>query len=129
MLDKIESLTNNIEQAYVVFSGKADLPWLKILKPGFRHCFVLLKDDKNWISIDPLSHHTEIQIHHVPTDFDLPLWLTSRGNIVMPAKMNKENKKPAPLMPFTCVEAVKRILGIHSRIIFTPWQLYRHLAV
>jgi len=31
-------------KAWVVFSGEADLPWLKILKEGYRHCYVLLND-------------------------------------------------------------------------------------
>lgn len=121
------NLSYEPEEAYVVFSGKTDMKWVKLLKPGFRHCFILFKDNKNWISIDPISPHTEIQIHHVPVNFDLPKWLKSRGQIVMPAELNRKNKKAAPLMPFTCVEAVKRLLGIHSRWIFTPWQLYRHL--
>ena len=41
--------------------------------------------------------------------------------------VNRLHKRPAPLMVFTCVEAVKRVLGLHRRLVFTPWQLYRHL--
>jgi len=37
--------------------------------------------------------------------------------------------KEAPWMPHTCVEAVKRVIGLHARFIITPWQLYRHLMV
>ena len=42
--------------------------------------------------------------------------------------MKRDITKPAPFMLFTCVEAVKRVLGIHRRGIVTPWQLYRHLT-
>ncbi len=31
-------------------------------------------------------------------------------------------------MPFTCVEAAKRVLGLHDRRVVTPWQLYRRLS-
>ena len=35
---------------------------------------------------------------------------------------------PMPyLRPFTCVEVVKRVLGIKRWSIFTPYQLYRYL--
>jgi hypothetical protein len=116
------------QKAWVVFSGMTEISWLKLLKPGFRHCYVLINDGERWVSIDPLSHMTEVSVHHhVPAEFDLPGWLRSRGNKVVQASLKRDLKSAAPVMFFTCVEAVKRILGIHKRGIVTPWQLYRHL--
>ncbi len=119
---------NEGQNAWVVFSGRTEISWLKFLKPGFRHCYVLINDGERWTRIDPLSHVTEISVHHhVPHDFDLPGWLQSRGSRVVRAPMNRDITRAAPFMLFTCVEAVKRVLGIHRRGIVTPWQLYRHL--
>lgn len=116
------------QNAWVVFSGQTEISWLRFLKPGFRHCYVLLNDSERWTSIDPLSHVTEVSVHHhVPADFDLPGWLESRGNRVVKAPMRRDITRAAPFMLFTCVEAVKRVIGVHSRSIVTPWQLYRHL--
>ncbi len=116
------------QKAWVVFSGRTDIGWLKILKPGFRHCYVLLNDGKRWASIDPLSHLTEVAIHHhVPINFDLPGWLEQQGQTVLSTPICRDLKKPAPFMIFTCVEAVKRLIGVHKRLIYTPWQLYKHL--
>lgn len=118
---------NDNQKAWVVFSGQTDLAWLKVFKPGFRHCFVLLNDGQRWVSLDPLSNHTEISVHHhVPPEFDLPYWLENRGHRVVETFVER-HKSPAPFMLFTCVEAVKRVLGLHKRFIFTPWQLYRFL--
>ena len=122
------SSVNDYQKAWVVFSGQTEISWLKFLKPGFRHCYVLINDGERWTSIDPLSHVTEISVHHhVPVEFDLPAWLASRGNRVVKAPLHRDITKAAPFMLFTCVEAVKRVLGIHRRGIVTPWQLYRHL--
>ncbi len=115
-------------KAFVVFTGQADRPWLRWLKAGYRHCFVLLHDGGRWISLDPMLNHTDVQVHNVPPDFDLPRWLETRGNIVVRTQLCRTHKKAAPIMPFTCVEAVKRVLGIHDFRILTPWQLYRHLT-
>jgi len=65
--------------------------------------------------------------HTLPANFDLAAWLKERGCTVIKTCARHDKKRPAPPMIFTCVEAVKRILGIHSVRIFTPWQLYRHL--
>lgn len=122
-----QGFQNQSQKAWVVFSGQTDLAWLKILKPGFRHCFVLLNDGKRWVSLDPLSNYTDIIVHHhVPPEFDLPLWLKGRGHEVVETNINRA-RKPAPFMLFTCVEAVKRVIGLHKRFIITPWQLYRYL--
>lgn len=115
-----------VKRAWVVFSGHADLPWLKILRPGFRHCYLILNDGKRWITYDPLSSYTDIAVHDLPVEFNLPLWMVQNGTIIVPAKIAIIEKQ-APWMVFTCVEAVKRVLGIHNRFIITPWQLYRHL--
>ena len=116
-------------KAWVVFSGQADLWWLKFLKPGFRHCSVLFQDRWQWVSVDPLSHYTQIEFHgHVHRDFDLPAWLRGQGLRVIETCVNEPPHKPAPWMPFTCVEAVKRFLGIQRRFIVTPRQLHHYLT-
>lgn len=120
-------MSDQEQKAWVVFSGEADLAWLKILRPGFRHCFVVINDGHHWITFDPLSNHSEIIVHHLPMDFDVPLWMQRRGYVTVRSDITKR-KRPAPWAPFTCVEAVKRILGLHKRLIVTPWQLYRHLV-
>jgi hypothetical protein len=116
------------QKAWVVFSGQTEIAWLRFLKPGYRHCYVLLNDGERWTSFDPLSNVIEISTHHhVPVDFDMPKWLEGRGNKVVSANIRRDLMKPAPWMLFTCVEAVKRVLGIHARKIVTPWQLYNYL--
>ncbi len=117
---------NVTPEAWVIFSGETDLRWLRVLRPGFRHCYVLLHDGRHWISVDPLAHVTDIRVHDIPPEFNLPLWLKDTGMTVVKATIARI-PKPAPWMAFTCVEAVKRILGLHRIFILTPWQLYRHL--
>lgn len=123
----VPSRYSDTSKAWVIFSPQADLAWLKILKPGFRHCAVLLNDGRNWITIDPLSNTTDITVHQVPLEFDLPLWMKDRGYCIVPAPVIRK-AVPAPFAIYSCVEVVKRVLGIHKRRIITPWQLYRYLT-
>lgn len=71
------------QKIWVVFTGKTDIAWLRFLKPGFRHCYALINDGQKWMSIDPLSSYTDIQIyHHIAPDFNLPNWLNDQGYIL-----------------------------------------------
>ncbi|MCL4679154.1 MAG: hypothetical protein KJ017_11255 [Alphaproteobacteria bacterium] len=111
---------------WVAFTGQTELPCLRLLKPGFRHCFAIIREEGNWIALDPLANRMDVSVHSAANGFDMPRWLRSRGLTVIEAR-TENHARPAPLMPLTCVEAVKRILGLRARLIFTPWQLYRHL--
>ncbi|KAF0139569.1 MAG: hypothetical protein FD153_922 [Rhodospirillaceae bacterium] len=49
----------------VVFCDNTDLWWLRFLKRGFRHCFVALCDGRHWVTIDPLSHYTDVAAYGI----------------------------------------------------------------
>ena len=72
-------------KAWVAFCGEAELWWLRLLRPGFRHCFVVLNDGAHWITIDPLSPHMEVVVQPVASGFDLIGWLKERGHAVAAA--------------------------------------------
>lgn len=114
---------------WVVFSDETDLPFLKCLRRGFRHCFVVIRDRGHWISYDPLAHYTELFWVDVPETFDLLGWLSEQGMTVIkvPSSLCPKQKIFPPMM-FTCVEAVKRMIGLRGWWILTPWQLYAALA-
>ena len=116
-----------VQRAWVVFSGQTDLPWLRLFKKGFRHCYVLINDGEHWISVDPLSCHTEVMVHHIAPAFDLPGWLRSRPVTVVPARIAPQTQS-APWFAHSCVEVVKRILGLHDFWVMTPHQLYKRLT-
>jgi hypothetical protein len=113
--------------ACVVFSGRADLPWLRLLKPGFRHCFLVIQRADCWIMYEPLSNRTEISVIPKTPELNLVAWLRQMEFTVLPAEFHAPTSKAAPWGLYTCVEAVKRVLGIRHRGIFTPWRLYLFL--
>ena len=115
------------EVAIVVFAGETSLKWLKLLRPGFRHCFVLVHRQGCWVIYDPLSHRTDLAVVIGPTSGELTQWYEEKGLQVIETTVCRAPLRSAPLRPFTCVEAVKRVLGIHAPWVTTPWQLYRYL--
>ncbi|TCS61696.1 hypothetical protein EDD55_107105 [Varunaivibrio sulfuroxidans] len=114
-------------RALVVFGGDTALPWLRMLKPGFRHCFVLVERAGGWVVVNPLSHQTELAWLERREAGDLANAYRRHGFRVVPYAVIAAPPTAAPWRPYTCVEAVKRVLGIHHRWVWTPWALYRHI--
>jgi hypothetical protein len=115
--------------ALVVFADDTTLKWLRPLKSGFRHCFVLVKRDGAWILCNPLSHYTDLDA--VGGSLGGPAmadWYRRQGFTVVETLAVRPPPVCAPVRPFTCVEAVKRALGLQAPWVFTPAQLYRHLT-
>ncbi|MGB0670899.1 MAG: hypothetical protein ACPGNT_05340 [Rhodospirillales bacterium] len=114
-------------KALIVFTDATEISWLRILKPGFRHCFAMIAEPEGWIIYDTLAHQTEIVLWRGLSEAEVLTSLCARGNRVVPAILLDAPKKLAPLRPLTCVEAIKRLLGLRAPWVFTPYQLYRRL--
>lgn len=117
------------QKMWIVFSGESEIKWIKLLfKKGYRHCYAVINDGSKWVTCDPMAHKTEISVHHqIPADFDLPRWLQSRGLKVVAVPNVSFKKKSLTPAFFTCVEAVKRLIGVRRFFVLTPYQLFRHL--
>lgn len=116
------------DRAWVVFSGRADWWPLRLLKPGFRHCFLVLEGGGAWLACDPMLHRTDLALLRLPPGSDPVRAYVEAGLVVVEAALADAPRRLCPIRPYSCVEAVKRLLGIHDGFIFTPWQLYRHLS-
>lgn len=113
----------------LVFCHDTDLPWLRFLRPGFRHVFAAMPVAGGWITLDPLSNRLELAFHPLPDGSDLAGWFRQRGHHVLAARRRPPSSAiPFPLTPLTCVGVVKRLLGLRAPFVLTPWQLYRHLG-
>lgn len=114
--------------ALAVFANNAGLWWLRFLKPGFRHCFAVLPaGGGRWIVCDPRSDRTEIAIIDGGSLADVAARYLSLGATVAPWPLRPSTPLPQPWRPFTCVEVVKRALGIRAGAVATPWWLFRYM--
>lgn len=112
--------------ALVLFCDARDRWWQRLLKPGFRHCLVLIRIGSHWLACDSLWHGLEF--HLLPARKWNPVGFFSRRGFTVVAVRRRENRDPFPVFgPFTCVQVACRALGIPGAWILTPWQLYRKL--
>ncbi|MGI9435819.1 MAG: hypothetical protein ACR2Q4_13505, partial [Geminicoccaceae bacterium] len=113
----------------VIFVDHTDCQWLKLLKSGFRHCFTAIRFDNHWIICDPLKSRFEIHLIDAPNDFNLAGFYADQGHTVIAGfKSAHTPLNRVTCEPFTCVAMTKRILGLQSFWLWTPWQLFLHLV-
>ncbi len=111
----------------VVFSGRADFWWQRLLRPGFRHCAVVLPVGDNSLILDPILSRLQLRFL-VATAEEIAASLRRRGFVIIETSINREPVASGLPGIWTCVEAVKRVLGLRAAAVQTPWQLYRYIG-
>jgi len=118
------------QEAWIAFGGAADQPWLRLLSPGFRHCFAALRDEAGWTVVEPLSGRLLVGRLMVPSTYDLPAFYRRAGLLVLgpfvPGAVYA--RRLPPLAPFTCVALCRAVLGAGAPFALTPRGLFRRLS-
>lgn len=113
--------------AWIIFSNDTDIRLLKMFRQGFRHCFMMMQQDDRWVLIDPRSNKTDVQILLHPKSFNFPRYYVEQGKTVLKIPMIATPQKIMSPFPVSCVETLKRMIGLHAWFVFTPYQLYKKL--
>lgn len=119
---------NGIDKLYVVFEDNTTLWWLRFLKKGFRHCYILavLEGGASLLELNPMSNQIIIKFYDNLKTWEYIANLSKNQNRrICEVRIASAPLKCAPAMVFTCVEFVKRVLGIHQFSIITPYKLFK----
>jgi hypothetical protein len=111
------------QQAFIVFGGGADMPWQRLFRLGFRHCFAALEDASGWTVLDPLSGRLVVARLDLPPGFRAGLFVLGPFRPAGP----RRSLLP-PLAPFSCVALCRAVLGAGAPFAVTPFGLFRALA-
>lgn len=126
-----EKASNDGKIAVVVFTDAERPRWLRIFTKGFRHCFALVCSSGRWVVVNPMSHWMDVAVLAETADGatadEIVRTLEMRDLAAVACTVHEPPRRAWPPAPFTCVEAVKRILGIKAPLVLTPWQLFRFL--
>lgn len=116
-----------MNDAVVVFSGVGEHPLAPLLKPGFRHCFVVVRDGKGpWILVDPAVGVPRLSVIGLE-DFDVAAFYRDTGMTVVETR-RADVPHCLPLTISNCVGIVKAVIGLRAPLVLTPYALYRRLT-
>ena len=110
--------------AYVAFGGNPTHWWTKFLKKDFYHCLLIMGNGFEWILIDPIWNYTDlIYIRNK----NILSFFKEKGYCLVRTTPQLTSAQKGHFRPLTCVEIVKRFLGISNPKIWTPHQLYQFI--
>ncbi|UFN47956.1 hypothetical protein LPC08_18345 [Roseomonas sp. OT10] len=116
------------QEVWIGFGGRADQLWLRLLRPGFRHCFAALRDGSGWTVLDPLSGRLLVTRLDAPGGFDLPgFWRRAGCTVLGPFRPAAPRARRPWLSPFSCVSLCRALLGPGAPRAVTPFGLFRGL--
>lgn len=116
-------------EALVAFEDRDDAGLLRLLRPGFRHCFCLTGAGRRWTLCDPLKSRVALAAVDGADALELAAHLREGGRRrILHGPVAPETAAAWPrARPITCVEIVKRLVGVEAAGVVTPHQLYRRL--
>ncbi|SHJ83910.1 hypothetical protein SAMN02745194_03503 [Roseomonas rosea] len=116
------------QRLWIAFGGGADQGWMRLLRPGFRHCFAALRDEGGWTVLDPLSGRLLVTRLPVEPGFDLPgFWGRAGCRVLGPFVPAAPAQAWPAVIPFSCVALCRALLGPGAPFAVTPYGLYRRL--
>ena len=112
----------------VVFEDRVEPSIVRLLRPGFRHCFCLVGGDLAWTVCDPLASRIELFPLLGFNESELAQHYACGGRTVLVGSVAVARVcRKAAMRAVSCVEIVKRVLNFQAGRVFTPFQLYRAL--
>ncbi|WP_198381228.1 hypothetical protein [Roseomonas sp. KE2513] len=113
---------------WLAFGGGADQGWMRMLRPGFRHCFAGLRDEAGWTVLDPLSGRLLVTRLAVDSGFDLPgFWRRAGCRVLGPFVPGAPARALPAVVPLSCVSLCRALLGPAAPFAVTPYGLFRRL--
>jgi hypothetical protein len=124
---RVEFGISRPQWAIVVFEDRAERGLIRLLRPGFRHCYCLLGTDDFWTVCDPLKSIISIQTVYGLSLSEIVSAYRNSGRIAIAGRLKVCPAGWRLFRPMTCVEIVKCLLGLESPGTITPSQLHAML--
>jgi len=123
------ALAEGAQRVWIGFGGRADRLWLRLLRPGFRHCFAAVEDAQGWTVVEPLSGRLLVARPVLVPGFDLPGFYRRAGLTVLgPFEPGAPHCGVVPAFsPYSCVAVCRALLGQGAPFAMTPRGLHRAL--
>ena len=116
------------KRLYLVYEDKEPHWWSYFFKSGYKHVSAVIFDGLFWIKMDFTLGYTDIDVlcydwHDTIKDVTRDQDMITQ---YVEAWRKPRYRVRSIFAPWTCVEAMKSLLGIRAWWVITPYQLYKY---
>lgn len=126
-MNKHESALTGRRLAIIAYTGTAAFAPLRLLHRRYRHCLVLVQVPPYWIAVDSVIGRISYAVLDLQGVGEYLIALHGLGYHCQLARTQPVTVRRWRPMPLTCVEVVKRTLGMDDLGVWTPYQLFQRI--
>jgi hypothetical protein len=115
---------------YLIYEDRQPgLWWQKFLKKGYKHVFAVRYDGFFWIKMDLTIGYLDIEVLPIHDRATISTVLKGQNVNYQYVEAWRKPRYRSIFAPWSCVEAMKAMLGIRAWWVLTPYQLYKYCEV
>jgi len=116
----------NRTELYLVYEDRnPGFWWQRFLKKGYKHVYAVHYDGFFWIKTDLTIGYLDIEVLPVHDRATIKTVLKGKSKHQY-VKAWRKTRYRSIFAPWSCVEAMKALLGIRAWWILTPYQLFKY---
>ena len=128
LLESIDLIGTSKVQAYVVYEDKAnEMWWQRFLKKGYQHSFLVIFDGYFWIKMELTIGFMDIHVLPFYNNDTIEDVMRGRDFTYQYVQAWRKTRYRSILAPWSCVEAIKAVIGVRAMHVLTPYQLYKYI--
>lgn len=113
---------------YLIYEDKIPcMWWQKFLKKGYKHVFAIRFDGFFWIKTDLTIGFMDSEVLPVYDRATIKTVLKGHNATYQYVETWRKTRYRSLFAPWSCVEAMKALLGIRAWWVLTPYQLYKYI--
>jgi hypothetical protein len=118
----------SVNHYYIVFGESKHEHWfIRLLPPSFQHVLAVRDDGEYWTIINPLCSHIDTRVVLKGDCADIVQLYPN--SIILSHKAVLESEAMTWCLGInSCVDVVKRVIGLRAFWVWTPRQLFKRLS-
>lgn len=128
LLESQHLIGRSLTKIYLIYENKQDFWWQRLLKNNYKHVHAVKFNGLFWIKMNFGSGFTDFDV--LPYDWRDTITNVLEGQDVTYQYIEVWRKRRyrvrSLFAPYTCVEAMKSLLGIRAWWMITPYQLFKY---
>lgn len=128
LLESIHLVKTSRVHAYVIYEDRdPGMWWQRYLKKGYSHSFLVIYDGYFWIKMELTTGYMDICVLPFYNNNTIEDVLRGIDCTYQFIETWRRQRYRSIIAPWSCVEAIKAVIGVRALHVLTPYQLFKYI--